>query len=143
MDRETAEFFQSINEQTIASSNLAMRTLVAINGGAAVAILAFVGSIAGKAEHCSGVELSRLTAPLIWFGFGVTSALASMMLAYLTNYATTGHTQSQPSSHHEARWGMAKNVFHLSAIVAALASLAFFVAGLFCTKSAIDMGFRV
>ncbi len=47
-DRDTTAWHQA-NDAAIASATVALRTLVLINGGAAVTVLTFIGSLVGKA----------------------------------------------------------------------------------------------
>jgi len=78
------ERHDQLNEAAITAGNNALRSLILINGGAAVSMLAFVGAFAGKDK----IELSRLSpvAPgLIDFAFGVGLAAAALGAGYFVN----------------------------------------------------------
>ena len=80
-------FVERIIEATFASANLALRTAVLVNGGAAVAMLAYVGSLNAK-------DAALVAGSLIWFAWGVAAALAGMLLAYFTNFSNMRLAQS-------------------------------------------------
>lgn len=83
-DKNT-EFFHNVNKAAIETSYVALRTAVLINGGAAVAVLAFLGSLAsGNRVQIS--QLSQMASSLKLFAWGVASAAFAMVTAYLTNY---------------------------------------------------------
>lgn len=79
-DRMT-EFEKQTNEAAISSGQLALRTAVLINGGAAVSVLAFLGSLAK--DKLSDSTLSGVAGPLLWFASGVAVAAAGLGLALL------------------------------------------------------------
>lgn len=68
------------------SGNLALRTLVLINGGAAIAFLAFFGNIVGA--NTIELSLEQATSPLLWFVWGVGFAAVGMCLSYLAGLFT-------------------------------------------------------
>jgi hypothetical protein len=88
--------------------------LVLINGGAAIAILTFLGGVASK-ERIDFVKVGVVADTLKWFAFGVALAVLGMAFAYLTNFA----------------------MFHIVAICAAIISLGLFVGGMFAASDAI------
>ncbi len=59
------EFKLRSNDAAINNANFALRTLVVINGGAAIAILAFIGSLASIAADALAV-VYQLTGPLVF-----------------------------------------------------------------------------
>ena len=61
----------------------AMKALLAINGGAAVALLAFAGQI-GKSGGDPASIASRLGNSLFGFGFGALAATIGFIAAYFT-----------------------------------------------------------
>lgn len=135
MNEQDYEFFKSINEQAIATSNAVLRSLILINGGAAVAVLAFFGSLAGSHSLNITGKVADLTSPLLWFGWGVAAAVVSMILAYFTHYATAGHAQAGEET--RRLYGGAKIVFHVLGVLAALGSLAFFVWGMYEVRASV------
>jgi hypothetical protein len=135
MNDQDYDHFKSANEQAVASSNAVLRSLILINGGAAVAILAFIGSIFGRESVNITENVSAVTKPLLWFGWGVAIAVISMIFAYFTHYFTAWHSQATPPAH---IWpGRFKVIFHLFAISSALVSLAFFVCGMYQVSSSV------
>lgn len=78
-------FHTYVNEATIEASNLALRTLVLINGGAAVAILAFLGAVASK-DKVDFDQVGRVAGTLRFYAIGVACAVAAMAFAYLANF---------------------------------------------------------
>lgn len=141
------EFASNSNDAAIASGNHTLRALIIINGGAAIAVLAFIGQIvSGNAEL--GEKLSDLTAPLSWFAWGVALATLSVGLSYLTNYcnasAATKHdmhyeppyVRKTSSSDH---WTKATVCFQIIAIIAAIISLVFFIFGMVEVSDAVNL----
>ena len=78
------DFASKTNTAAIEVANLALRTAMLINGGAAIAVLAFVGSLASR-DKVSLQAITQTAATLIWFATGVAVATLSMGLAYFTN----------------------------------------------------------
>ncbi|MDE0522923.1 MAG: hypothetical protein OXH79_13310 [Boseongicola sp.] len=73
---------QHWNKAAIEAANIAIRSLLLINGGASVALLAFVGAVeSGNAAVNSGV----LVDPIWRFAMGVGLAVLTAMFAYLVN----------------------------------------------------------
>lgn len=67
-------------ESVITAGQNAIRILLAINGGAAIAVLAFLGHLA----TINSSMLSAFAIPMQWFSFGVALAGAVSGLTYLT-----------------------------------------------------------
>jgi hypothetical protein len=76
--------FDKMNEAAIKIADSALRAGLLINGGAAVSVLAFVGSLATK-ELIAVSQLSRVASSLEIFAFGVGAAVVGMGLSYLTH----------------------------------------------------------
>lgn len=139
------EFVRGSNEAAINNANYALRTLVLINGGAAVAILAFIGSLVSGSDTF-GSHLTELASPLMWFAWGVALATIGVGLAYVTNYCITG-SAAHKTYHNEhpfvretkasKRWFWAGTVFQILAMAAAIASLVMFVLGMYEIRAAI------
>jgi hypothetical protein len=139
------EFFQRINNETITSGQLVFRTLLLINGGAAVSVLAFIGAIAAKDRVDFG-QVKLVANALTWFAIGVAVTVAGLGLSYLTNYFTAAHSntltavwehpyfKSGPMT--KLLWWF-KLVFHVGAVIAALVSLGLFVFGMLDVRHAI------
>jgi hypothetical protein len=135
---------EKIDEAAIKSAENVVRTLLLINGGAAVSFLAFIGGLASK-DRLPATQLYSIAGSLIPFAFGVACAALCGCLAYLTHFSHTKilYTvlESWPNVHETVRtkcWQRVRRVFHFLAAVAALASLGLFVYGMFDVRSAIS-----
>lgn len=139
------EFRTEINKETVSASNLTLRTLVLINGGAAVGVLTFLGGVASKAS----VDFARVgdvASTIKWFAFGVALAVAGMALAYLTHYANSQHASSMMrtwehpyvvDTEKSKVWRCMNLIFHSGAILASITSLILFLIGMFSTSNAV------
>ena len=133
------------SDAAIGHANFALRTLIIINGGAAIALLAFLGSLL-SAEGNYSSKLSEITAPLVSFSWGIATATVSIGFAYFTTYCiasafsekelTWDHpwTKDTPKS---TAWTRASNLFQVLAVVLALVSLYFFISGMLDARDAI------
>lgn len=137
-DVET-EFGAKANDAAVASGIHAIRALLVINGGAAIAMLAFIGQVTGVAEGKFSSKLSELTAPLSWFALGVALAAAGTAFAYFTNYCTgsassyRARTFKHPYVQDTAAsrwWFRASVAFQVFAVLAGIASLVMFLLGM-------------
>jgi hypothetical protein len=81
-DRLDAQF-DKINEAAIKAADAALRAGLLINGGAAVSVLAFIGSLATK-ELIAVPQLSRVAGSLEIFAFGVAAAVSGLGLLIST-----------------------------------------------------------
>src|SRR5665213_1140102 len=139
------EFHRYINEAAIKSAELALRLAMLINGGAAIAMLAFVGGLISKDKIVAG-QLANVASSLAWFAFGVLIAVAGVALSYFTNFCmaavASSHTKKWVSPYVEPgpttqRWRRLNIVFHVLAVLAGFGSLAFFVVGMLSVEAAI------
>jgi hypothetical protein len=128
----------------ISNANMALRTAVTINGGAAVALLAFVGALATRTD-IEAENLIDMASTLTIFAWGVATAVSGMILAYLTNGTaaeslrqhkrnwTLPYVTETPASTKHGRWA---NWFQGFGIGAALFSLGLFIYGMFAISDA-------
>jgi len=129
-------YCRQVNEATIKSGQSSLHMAMLINGGAAVAVLAFLGSLAAKVEMD---QVSRLASTIVWFASGVAAAVIGMAASYFTNYCHVGLSQSRdkiweapyfkdtPSTWW---WNAISNVFHAAAVVAGVGSIILFIIGM-------------
>jgi hypothetical protein len=127
-----------LNEASVNGGNLALRMVLLINGGAAVALLSFMNALPKD-------QRQAIASALAWFAWGVVAAALALGLAYFTNRCAAGvHLSMQtqyvapyvvrgPST---AKWNCFYWVFHIAAVLVGLASLVFFVVGMLQVKSA-------
>lgn len=138
MSGSNIDFVLKANQQAVDLSNIAMRTLILVNGGAAVAMLAFIGSLVGDNSLTSSNDIAELTTPLLWFGWGVGMAAFTMFFAYFTNYATAEHaTVVDTDDAQSKRYGILKVAMHVAAMLSAFSSLALFILGMYRVTGAI------
>jgi hypothetical protein len=90
--REAESAHDRHNDYTIAmdtaaveSSHLTLRMALLINGGAAVAVLAFIGGLVAQGRLQAGPSLSRVAESLVLFALGVAVATLAQGGAYVTN----------------------------------------------------------
>ena len=144
-ERLTAERFHDRNfeegqnaaQAAYTNATFAFRTLILINGGAAIAILAFVGSLISSDVNPD--DLTALTAPLMWFVVGIVAVGFSVAGAYFTNYCvstaigrdtlTWEHPYIERNENSEA-WYWRAQLFQYFAVAAAFASLTCFIFGM-------------
>jgi hypothetical protein len=137
------EFAKLLNDAAMRDAQGAIRVLLAINGGAAAALLAFTaGLMARPSFQTAPVPLSSVAAiigNLKWFGWGVICSAAAAVLAYLTNVSIASAAGVRPRSWqypyvHASRsakaWLLAGRIFQSLGIFAALTALGLFVYGL-------------
>ncbi|MPY76557.1 MAG: hypothetical protein GEU87_20150 [Alphaproteobacteria bacterium] len=133
------DFMYRANEAAVTAGNHVMRALVIINGGAAVAMLAFIGHLISADKIKFMAKLAELTSPLIWFASGVASAAVGIGFAYFVNYCI-GAASSAKSRHYEhpyirettasVRWGRATYVLQILSMLSGVGSLLLFVLGM-------------
>lgn len=136
------EFGRRANEAAVDNASFAIRSLLLINGGAGVALLAFIGALVSKDSKISPDRIPNLAYPLTWFAWGVAFASAAAALAYLTNYCIAGMSILRERSYESPfvrdtsrsicyrRWAFS---LHLVSVLAGLASLFAF---LYCLDQA-------
>ncbi len=134
------EFGINTNEAAIDAANLALRALLIINGGAAIALLAFIGNLvpALQGEYATLPKIIPAFTPLMWFAFGVAGTAIAMFFAYFTNYsyaiASVDRIRNYEHPYiHETQKSQTLvtlgTVFQWFAIILSLAALIFFMIG--------------
>ena len=140
---KSAEFHTYTNQAAIDAGNLALRTLVLINGGAAIAILTFLGAVASK-DKIDFVQVGTVANTLKYYAIGVAFALAAMALSYLTSYlmVSVEHFKQRTYEHpfvldtDKSRRMMRFNrVAHGLTLLAAVSSLWCFIDGMWTTSA--------
>ncbi len=59
-----------------------LKTLLTLNSGASIVLLAFVGNIYGQESPTLALDLARLKCAMGWFLAGITSAMLSVLFTY-------------------------------------------------------------
>jgi hypothetical protein len=127
------------NEAAIQGGNLALRMGLLINGGAAIALLTFIGTLT--------VDQKRtIAATLTYFAWAVVFATGALAAAYFTNWIASGaersriwqwewpHVKDGPHTH---KWTLTYWVFLGISIILGLGSLGLFVAGMWAVQDAL------
>jgi hypothetical protein len=139
------ELFHYVNKASLDGANLALRTLVIINGGAAIAILTFLGGISAK-QTVDFLKVGLVAATIKWFALGVALAVIAMALSYLTSYTMAGAINSMKATFDHPylvegpkfrTWRYWNIGFHITAVLFAVASLVFFLIGMFDASDAV------
>jgi hypothetical protein len=141
-----AEFYNQLNESSIKSSEITLRTCFLINGGAAVSVLAFIGGLESKGL-IETRDFGPIADSLVMFAFGVVAAVAGMGLSYVVHYLTGLHVISMEKVW-EHPWvkpgkrtrlfGILKALTHVLAVLVAVSSVVFFVYGIYSVRAAIE-----
>ncbi len=103
----------------------AIRAVILVNGGAAVAILAFLGNAASKSSSIQ-LDVVPISAALGHFAFGLAGGVACAAFSYLAQLC------------YLQNWDRSGRALHATAIISCLAGLVLFLVGVL-TASA---GFR-
>lgn len=135
---EYVELYTHMNDKVIEAGHLYLKTTILVNGGAAVAVLGFVASIAKADEQYTKLVIEVSNA-LLYFAVGVAAGLFAIALTYFTNYAVLA------GLHHEGgKWegplaGL-KRTIHFGTLAVACSSLTLFVMGADAVRQAIITG---
>lgn len=87
------EFAKGANLAAVSTGTETVKAILLINGGACVAVLAFIGSIASKVQ-----VVTDLAGSLVWFAIGAVAAVISAAFGYLTNLSLSSETNTK--THH-------------------------------------------
>jgi hypothetical protein len=127
------------NENSDRHAQSVIRIILTLNGGAGIALLAFVGGLASRGGL--GVEqVILITAQLKWFVFGVLTACAAALTAYVVSYVYTGQLRfltrswDPPFIVENARtkkWLRVGYVLHVLGILLVLVGVGFFSFGMY------------
>jgi hypothetical protein len=138
-DRSEA-FARQINEAAINAANFALRMVLLINGGAALALLTLVSGLPAEQRRA-------LAATLDWFTWGVAAAVAGLACAYFTNHGLAVQERSktwtdQPpyliAGPNTKRWSNFVLLFRFLAIVAGAGSVVLFIVGMLSVRAALS-----
>ena len=131
-------FFKQVNEAAIKTGENTFQACLLINGGAAISVLAFIGGLASK-DVIGVSQLAAVADSLIPFAFGVVAAVAGMALSYVVNYLTAVHTDSLIQRRERAVFlGRLKAGLHVLTVLAGVASVVFFVRGVFAVRNSVE-----
>jgi hypothetical protein len=140
-------FSDKLNDATLRSSEVALRACLLINGGAAVSVLAFIGGLLSKGLIEDPRQLKPVADSLVPFAWGVGLAVLGMGFSYAVNLLTALYTNSRTKTwahpwsepgKKTKRIGIARNSFHALAALAGVASVVFFVCGIFAVRKSVE-----
>jgi hypothetical protein len=138
------EFRRYTNEAAITAAGLALRMAMLINGGAAIALLAFIGSLVSNDKVVAG-QLNNAATNMMWFAWGVACSVFGIALLHFTTYCMAYHAASQKRiseppylTSGPKLWARLKIVSHIGTIMAGLASLILFVYATWSVRDAIS-----
>ncbi|MBI3705409.1 MAG: hypothetical protein HY244_16550 [Rhizobiales bacterium] len=143
-DRE-AGLHRTFLEAASKSAEVTVKTSIIVNGGAAVAILAFIGGLVGK-DVVGIKQVTDITSSLMWFASGVASGVGALAFIYLTNYcaaARVGFRKRIFQAPYVVDTGLStflRNLYtasHVIAVVMSLASLFLFIWGMIDVRASI------
>jgi len=136
---------EALNEATIKAGEAAIKTLMLVNGGAAVSALAFIGGLVGQGR-VTVKQMTDVSSSLLWFAAGVALAALALGFSYFTNLALVNlgrsrvHTWQHPyviDGPTTNRWWWWSMIFKGLAIAVALLSLVAFVVGTIDVRASI------
>jgi hypothetical protein len=116
-----------------------------INGGAAVAVLAFIGALV-RENGVSIKQIASVSSSLLWFGGGVAAAAWALALSYFTNYCYASAEGSRVltwqhpymvDGNSTRRWRLWAYAFHVGAIVWSMLALVAFIIGMIDVRNGI------
>lgn len=139
------EFSHRIDDSAIRSADVTLRNCLLINGGAAVAILAFMGTVFSK-DPGSHKIIGDVAGGLTYFAGGVITSVVALALSYIVHLVTgkTASSQKKVWEHpyvvpgnQPQWWARLKITLHVLAVALAVFSAVLFVIGLFVVKHAV------
>lgn len=131
------EAVHRLNEGAMRDAQAAIRIVLVINGGSAIAILAFVGSLVSKGYLIP--QVSGIIASARWFVFGAMVMAFAAFFAYLTNFFYAGswgsrtRTWAYPYFQNTtaSKWWLRMAwAFHLLGLLTAVSGIILFIVGM-------------
>ena len=138
-------FTDKANDAAVKSSDAVLRACLIVNGGAAIAVLSFIGNLASK-DSAVLKGLPSVAGSLLYFAGGVVASLCGYGFAYFTHYMTAAYNNSRPKivefpytkdGPKTKLYSCIKTTVHIFALLAAVVSIALFAWGVFSVKDAI------
>ena len=129
-DAAMVEHWLETYRSVLSMSVAALRVIVLINGGAIIAILAYLGDVAGQ-QGAEAALSKALVESLLWFVLGVALAAATTGMAYLVQNCLFGFLSNK-----KKMLGRVTAVLSWLAIFTWIGSTACFVGGALLCRSA-------
>jgi hypothetical protein len=137
-DEQNTDLFKHMNELNVSIGQAFLKSAILINGGAAVAVLGFVASIA-RADSTYSAMLVGVADAIMFFAWGVMASLAGIGSSYIMGSAALNVLQSQ-SYRRQRFFGRMNDAFHVVAIGAAFCAALFFLLGALAVRDAVLAG---
>jgi hypothetical protein len=134
------EFARAANLAAVTTGTETVKAILLINGGACVAVLAFIGSLASQ-----GQVVTDLAVSLVWFAIGALVAVISAGFGYLTNLSYFAESNARTRHFDEPyvretdasrRHHVAGSVTRWLTICCAIVGILAFVGGVFVANCA-------
>jgi hypothetical protein len=122
------EVMKLMQESTIGFAQLTVKSLLILNGGAAVAIAAFVG--ASFKEGKPSVPFAPISSALLALGTGAALAVMVPALAYVAQHLFALQIEERIKSKNDGCLGYGGRLFQSLAVLVAIVSMLCFVTGL-------------
>jgi hypothetical protein len=126
------------NETAVQAGQIAIRTAVIVNGGAAVSVLAFIGGLVGQGRL--GIqEITSVANSLVWFAAGIVCGIGSLGASYLAQYSIRNGVELKEysfekpyirTSRASMLWKRIADAMRAIGILTGIASVALFVLGM-------------
>ncbi len=134
-----------LNEHTISISIVTLKSLLIINGGAAIAMLGFVSSLAGNTTQENALIVA-MAIPISFFAKGVATSVFACCMAYVVMYLQVTHAQSmsyiwkhpyiEKGKKSDRIW-YASTILQALTVIVAFGALAAFIMGIYAVNDAI------
>lgn len=144
LNRQTSA---ELRKSAIDSANIAIKSLLLINGGAVIALLAFVGSIEAS-DAGANISAEPFVASIWWFAFGVGLSAAVAFLAYMIMLFDQGildnvdlvwdHPYVKDKPIVNRLWWI-RTVLHILAMLLAVGTLCAFFYGVYSVTEAVKI----
>jgi hypothetical protein len=131
--RARVEVHTHFNRFAIETGQTAIRASMLTNGGAAVAMLAFVGNAWGKGM--AALPLLTIAGAMAWFSSGVLATAVTSGLAYLTQRSFLQGFDQPPGNN----WDKAGATLNVLAIIVVLVSYVLFGRGVWFAYQAMSL----
>lgn len=136
---EQLELFKHMNDMNVGLGQAFFRSCILINGGAAVAILGFVASVARADDSFQGMIVGVAVA-LMFFAWGIMFAVGGIATSYLMGFTAIAGLNAK-SAKVDRGLRFANMALHLVAIAAAALAAFSFLRGAWAVKAAVTAGF--
>lgn len=148
-------FAERLDTAALKSAETALGACLLINGGAAIAVLSFIGGLASKDAIAIGSsDFKPVADSLVPFALGDVAAVVGMALSYLAHLLTVWEARSHIKTAEVSKttgetiwvkpgektwiWSVSRYSAHGLAALAGIASVVFFVCGIFAVRDAVE-----